>query len=146
MISANDFFFFFFNRFPFLCHSVRQLHKEYGCFDTLENRCFVFSPSQFSPLSFLPKRMNQTSECSLQPAPAMPPPSCETYMESPEMEIPDVKCLFSRATVIQDQLNDQMGRVLMTSTCGFSPSFFTSVGRLESFPPLTPPWSHLNTN
>lgn len=83
-------------------------------------------------LSFFQKRVNQTSESNLQHAPAMPP-LCETYMESPELGIPDVKCLFSRVTVIQDQLNDQMGWVLMTSTCGFSSLFLDVSWQIREF-------------
>lgn len=75
-----------------------------GCFDT----------QRFG----LRKLMNQTSEFSLHTAPVMPSPHHhhphrEIYKA---LKIPDVKRLFSRATVSQHQLDEQMKQSLMTST------------------------------
>lgn len=65
----------------------------------------------------LRKLMNQTSEFSLHTALVMPShhrhPHREIYMA---LKIPDVKCLFSRVTVSQHQLYEQMKQSLMTST------------------------------
>lgn len=74
-----------------------------GCFDTHRFR--------------LRELMNQTSEFSLQTAPVMPShhhhPHREIYTA---LKIPDVKRLFSRVTVSQHQLHEQMKQSLMTST------------------------------
>lgn len=87
---------------PLFSSSLAQLGIT-GCFDTQRFR--------------LRKLMNQASEFSLHTAPVMPShhhhPHREIYMA---LKIPDVKRLFSRVTVSQHQLHEQMKQSLMTST------------------------------
>lgn len=87
---------------PLFSSSLAQLVIT-GCFDTQRFR--------------LRELMTQTSEFSLHKTPVMPShhhhPHREIYTA---LKIPDVKRLFSRVTVSQHQLHEQIKQSLMTST------------------------------
>lgn len=63
----------------------------------------------------LPQLMNQTCEFSPRAASALPP-FVRFIRRQRSSKIPDVKCLLSRATVIQDQLNGRRRQALMSRT------------------------------